>query len=305
MSLARLQVNSVNRSLDQSGMYNDGNAMSNTSNPPTPKESITQETKATAFHLTEKIPCISPRAQLTKVSYTQALKLLQGPQGTSGPIIRKPTHVKTVEQPMDNPESSTEHTQNQPVTPVSFASTTQDRVDIAVPPPVGQGVPQVTPVWVPLLQITSVTSEANVAASVTSQQPGTSVTTQPQQQSEQCRKCGKKNHSTSCCHKKLTCRKCKGTDHNAKLCSVSTQEELKCTFCGKTKHSMENCKARKKSERKIQKELKARRTSTITSTAMSTMLLRAPINAHGVIHPSCDSIPCSAFTDSSANTSNS
>ena len=58
---------------------------------------------------------------------------------------------------MDNPESSTEHTQNQPVTPVSFASTTQDRADISVPPPVGQGVPQVTPVWVPLSQITSVT----------------------------------------------------------------------------------------------------------------------------------------------------
>ena len=92
--------------------------------------------------------------------------------------------MKTVEQPMDNPESSTEHTQNQPVTPVSFASTTQDRVDIAVPPPVGQGVPQVTPVQVPLLQITSVMSEVNVAVSMTSQWSGTSVMTQPQQQSE-------------------------------------------------------------------------------------------------------------------------
>ena len=67
---------------------------------------------ATAFHPIEKMPCISPRAQLTQVSHTQALKLLQGSQGTSGPIIRKPTPVKTIEQPMDNPESSTEHTQN-------------------------------------------------------------------------------------------------------------------------------------------------------------------------------------------------
>ena len=142
------------------------------------------------------MPHISPRAQLTQVSHTQALKLLQGSQGTSGPIIRKPTPVKTIEQPMDNPESSTEHTQNQPVTPVSFASTTQDRADIVVPPPVGQGVPQVTPVWVPLLQITSVTSKANVAASVTFQWSRTLVMTQPQQQSEQCRKCGKKNHPT-------------------------------------------------------------------------------------------------------------
>ena len=58
--------------------------------------------------------------------------------------------MKTIEQPMNNSESSVEHTQNQPVTLVSFASTTQDRVDIAVPPPVGQGVPQVPPMWVPL-----------------------------------------------------------------------------------------------------------------------------------------------------------
>ena len=188
--------------------------------------------------------------------------------------------MKIVEQPMDNPESSTEHTQNQPVTLVSFASTTQDRVDIAVPSPVGQGVPQVTPVQIPLSQITSVTSEANVAVSMTSQWSGTSVTTQPQQQSEQCRKCGKKNHPTSHCHKKVTCRKCKGKDHNTKFCSTSTQEELKCTFCGKTKHSMKNCKARKKSERKIQKELKARRTFTVTSTATSTTSLIAPPLSH-------------------------
>ena len=98
-------------------MYNDGNATSNMLNPPTPKGSITQETMATAFHPIEKMPCISPRAQSTQVYHTQALNSLQGSQGTSGPIIRKPTPVKTVEQPMDNPESSTEHTQNQPVKP--------------------------------------------------------------------------------------------------------------------------------------------------------------------------------------------
>ena len=150
-------------------MYNVGNATSNMSNPSTPKGSITPETMATTFFPIEKMPCISPRALSTQVSHTQALNILQGSQGTSGPIIRRPTPVKTVEQPMDNTESSAEHTQNQPVTLVSFASTTQDRVDIAVPPPVGQGVPQVPPVWVPLSQITSVTSKANVAASMTSQ----------------------------------------------------------------------------------------------------------------------------------------
>ena len=182
-------------------MYNDGNTTSNTSNPPTPKGSITPETMATTFHPIEKMPCTSPRAQSTQVSHTQAINILQGSPGTSGPIIRSPTPVKTIEQPMDNSESSAGHTQNQPVTLVSFASTTHDRVDIAVPPPVGQGVPQVPPVWVPLSQITSVTSEANAAASMTSQWSGTLVTTQPQQQSEQCRKCSKKNHPTSWCHK--------------------------------------------------------------------------------------------------------
>ena len=110
-------------------MYNDGNAVSNTLNPPTPKGFITQETTATAFCPTEKMPCISPRAQSTQVSHTQALKLLQGSQGTSGPIIRKPTPVKTIEQPMDNPESSTEHTHN-PVIPVSFVST---RLHVPIP----------------------------------------------------------------------------------------------------------------------------------------------------------------------------
>ena len=150
-------------------MYNDGNTTSNTMNLPTPKGSITPETTATAFHPIEKTPHISLRAQLTQVSHTQVLNSLQGSQGTSGPIIRRPTPVKTIEQPTDNSESSAEHTQNQPVTLVSFASTTQDRADIAVPPPVGQGVPQVPPVEVPLLQVTSVASEANVAVSMTSQ----------------------------------------------------------------------------------------------------------------------------------------
>ena len=43
---------------------------------------------------------------------------------------------------------------------------------------------------------------------------------------------------------------------------------------------MENCKARKEAERKLQKELKARRTSMVTSTAASPMSLRAPPLSH-------------------------
>ena len=176
--------------------------------------------------------------------------------------------MRIVDQPVDKSESSAEKTQNQLVTPVSFASSTQVRMDTTVPSSVGQGVPVVPPVQVPLLQITSVASMANIVVSMVSQQSGTTSTTQHHKQTEQCRKCGKKNHPTSCCHQ--TCRKCKGKDHIAKFCFMPNQEELKCTFCGKTKHSMENCKAGKKAKKKIQKELKAKRTSMVTSTTAST-----------------------------------
>ena len=211
-----------------------------------------------------------------QVSHSQVLNLLHKSPSTSGSIIRRPTHMRIVDQPMDKSESSAGETQNQPFTPESFVSTTEVRMDIAVPLPVGQGVPQVPPVWVALLQITSVASMVNVAASMTSQQSGTLVTTQPQQQTEQCQTCGKKNHPTVCCHKKVTCRKCKGKDHSTKFCSTPSQEELKCTFCGRTKHSAEMCKAKKKSEKKLEKEMKAKRTSMVTSTTMSTMSSRTP-----------------------------
>ena len=136
-------------------------------------------------------------------------------------------------------------------------------------------MPQVPPVQVPLSQIISVASTANVAVSMTSQQSMTLVTNQPQQQTEQCQKCGKKNHPTVCCHKKVTCRKCKGKDDSTKFCSTPSQEELKCTFCGKTKHSVEMCKAKKKAEKKLKAKLKAK-TSIVTSATMSTMSLRTP-----------------------------
>ena len=67
---------------------------------------------------------------------------------------------------------------------------------------------------------------------------------------------------------------------------------------------MENCKARKKAERKLQKELKARRTSMVTSTAMSTMSSRAPQLSHAqpsqshqqapVIHETMQQVPLQA-----------
>ena len=257
-------------------MYHDGNATSNTSNPPTPRGSTTPVTMATAFCPIEKMPPTLTGAQSMQVSHSQALNLLHKSSSISGSIVRRPTPVRIVDQPVDKSESSVGQTPNQPVTPVSFASTTQVRMDIAVPLPVGQGVPQVPPVQVTLLQITSVASTANVVASMTLQQSMTLITTQPQQQTEQCQKCGKKNHPTVHCHKKVTCRKCKGKDHRAKFCSTPSQEELKCKFCGKTKHSVETCKAKKKAEKRLEKEMKAKRTSMVASATMSTTLSRTP-----------------------------
>ena len=229
------------------------------------------------FCAIEKTPPVSPGAQLTQVSHTQALNILQESQPTAESIVRRPTPVKMVDQPMDQSGSSTAQTQAQPVTLVSFASTTQVRMDTVVPPTVSKVPPQVPPVQVPLLQITSVASTDNVAVSLTSQQSGTSAATQIQQQTDaQCRKCGKKNHSNPICHKKLICKQCKCKDHNTKFSTMPSQLEPKCTFCRKGKHSTENCKARKKAEKKLEKELRANRTPTVTSTTVSTTSLEAP-----------------------------
>ena len=136
---------------------------------------------------------------MAQVSHTQALNLLQDSQVTEESTVRKPTPVKIVEQPMDQSGSSTAQTQGQLVTPVSFASTMQVQMEMVVPPLASQTVPQVQPVWVPLSQITSVASTANVAASLTSQQLMMSTTTQPQQHADvQCKKVWKKesfNHT--------------------------------------------------------------------------------------------------------------
>ena len=85
---------------------------------------------------------------------------------------------------MAQPSSSASLTQEQPVTLVSFASTTQVRMDTVVHPPVSQMPPQVLPVWVPLSQITSVASTSNVASSSTSHQMEMLATSQNQQQTE-------------------------------------------------------------------------------------------------------------------------
>ena len=221
---------------------------------------------AKAFCPIEKMLPVSLGAQLTQVLHTQALNLLQDTQVAEESTVRKPMLVKIVEQPMDQSDSSAVQTQRQPVTLASFASTTQVRMDMVVPPTVSQVIPQVPPVWVPLSQITSVASMANMATSLISQQSGTSAITHPQQQTNvQCKKCGKKIIQPCTVIKK----QCKGKDHSSKFCTAPNQQELKCTFCEKNKHSTENCKARKKAEKKLKEELRAKKTPTVTSTAAS------------------------------------
>ena len=102
------------------------------------------------------------------------------------------------------------------------------------------------------------------------------VTSQNQQWTESlCRKCGRKNQSTTWYCKKVTCKQCKGKDHTTKYCTTSSQSEPKCTYCRKGKHTTEECKVRKKAEKKLEKESRASRTPLVTSTTTSTMLLRA------------------------------
>ena len=81
----------------------------------------------------EKMLPVSPGAQSTQVSHTQALNLVQDSQVAEESTVRKPMPVKIVEQPMDQSDSSRAQTQRQPVTLVSFASTTQVRMDTGGP----------------------------------------------------------------------------------------------------------------------------------------------------------------------------
>ena len=119
-------------------------------------------------------------------------------QSMTGSIVQKLTPIHVADQCMVQHGSSAALTQGQPITPVSFVSTTQVRLDTAIPLPASSVLPQVIPVWVPSLQITSAASTSNMAPSSTSHQMEMTVMSQDQQWTElQCRKCGKKNHPTT------------------------------------------------------------------------------------------------------------
>ena len=76
-SLAQLEVNSVNRILEQTEMYQDGNATSNMLTPPTPHNVTTPVTMASGFCPIGGTAPITQATQSTQVSHMQALNLLE------------------------------------------------------------------------------------------------------------------------------------------------------------------------------------------------------------------------------------
>ena len=116
-------------------MYHDGNATSNMSNPPTPRGSTNPVTTATAFRADATH---FDRSTIDAGITFSGANLLHKSPSTIGSTGRRPTPVRIVDQPVDKSESSAGQMPNQPVTLVSFVSTTHVRTDIAVPLPVGQ-----------------------------------------------------------------------------------------------------------------------------------------------------------------------
>ena len=164
------------------------------------------------------------------------------------------------------------------ITLVSFASTTQFRTDIPVPPTVNQMVPPTQGLRVPLSQITSVASTLNTQTPSLTQEQNT----------DPCRKCGRKNHKIDKCRKKVTCKKCRKKDHSTKFCTMTSRQEDKCSYCGKGKHTVENCRARKKAEKKAKS---AGPTATINDALTSS----SSLTQHSQDHPSSSQsseMPC-------------
>ena len=121
-------------------------------------------------------------------------------------------------------------------------------------------VPPTQELRVPLLQITSVASTLNTQTPSQTQEQNT----------DPCRKCGRKNHKTDKCRKKVTCKNYRKKDHSTKFCTVTPRQEDKCSYCGKGKHTAENCRARKKAEKKAKS---AGTTAAINDTSTSSSSL--------------------------------
>ena len=152
---------------------------------------------------------MSRSLQSPQVTHSQGMALMDS-QNMQGRSVHWPTPVKIVDPSPTLPHTTTPPCVQTQVTLVSFASTTQVRTDVPVPPTVNQMVPPTQELRVPLLQITSVASTLNTQTLSQTQEQNT----------DPCRKCGRKNHKTDKCRKKVTCKNCRKKDHSTKFCTM-------------------------------------------------------------------------------------
>ena len=196
--LARLEVNSILRTLEQPGMYVDGSAMSNQSPPMTPARNGLQQgtpSRWTAMsalmdlkegynsvrtserqdtgpgHMKHNPPLAfrtinrpSSSVQVSsspQVTHTQGMALLET-QSTEETTLHRPTPMHI----MDPAVTAVTSAKTIPCvqltnTPVSFASTTQVRMDVPIPPTVNSVAPSTSIEPVPILQNPGVSSMVN------------------------------------------------------------------------------------------------------------------------------------------------
>ena len=163
-------------------------------------------------------------------------------QSSTGQAIHWLTPVSIVDPDTSTSNSNQAMPQAQPSgMPVSFASTTQVRLDILAPPIVNTTMP-------PLLQPGHFFCKSqSIASTANSQQ----ITPPMQATADPCRKCGKEDHPTDRCHSKITYKKCKGKDHGTRFYTVATAAAgYNCKFCRKGKHTLESYRARKRTKRR-------------------------------------------------------
>ena len=274
--LARLEVDSILRTLEQPGMYVDGSAVSNQLPPVTPAWSGSQQGTPSrqtatstlmdlkegynsirtsegqdtgpgpmkhnpplAFHPINRPSSSVQVSSSPQVTHTQGMTPL-GTQSTQEMTLCRPTPVHIMDPAVTAVTSAKTIPCVQPTnTPVSFASTSQVRMDVPIPPTVNSVAPSTSMEPVPVLQNPGVSSMVNARG-----------TSQPQDRNiDPCKKCGKKNHKIDKC-KKTSCKKCKSKEYKTMFCTVNPVPDQLCTFCGKSKHTAECCRAHNRAEKK-------------------------------------------------------
>ena len=127
-----------------------------------PPTTGTQVDQPVGFMPIEKTPPASQTPGSTQVSHSQAMNVLDT-QSSTGQAICRSTPISIVDPGMLTSNTNQTTPQVQPSgMPVSFASTTQVRSDILAPPNVDTVVCPTPAARVPLFQIPSIASTANI-----------------------------------------------------------------------------------------------------------------------------------------------